>query len=935
MRKCLLVITFVLAACFAANAESVPATVAARKAAAFLHLKSDSQLKLIKSPHETFYLFGVNDGGFVIVSADNRVQPILGYSLSSSIDVDNLPSNFAAWLAGCDKQIRAAMEDDDLPVHFGWLEQGMDKSGVDGYDSIVGPLLTTTWAQEPQYNDMCPLYGGSRTLTGCIATAMAQVMKYWNWPDTGVGQHSYSTANYGVLSADFGATAYDWTNMPTALTSSSSAAQVNAVATLMYHCGVAVEMKYGINASGISSNIAFNNGLNHPCPENALRTYFKYSAALTGVRRSDFTSEDWASLIKNEIDHRRPVLYAGIGLTIGHEFVCDGYDTNGYFHFNWGWNGLADGYFTFSSLNPAGNDFSNTQSAIIGIEPDTLYGSSTACTVTVVSADTSKGSVSGGGTYNYRDTVILNAIPANGYRFLKWSNGISANPYPVLAHDISLTAYFANALAEDGDILSYTGTDVSERGVYTLNSHDRIGMKLSASVLAGHKYLSAVYLYHYDGDFVVYVHHGGDEAPGPVVYTQPYTIPENAGMGWHLVRFENPVPIDTNENLWITVRIVGEGLPYMGARNLGIPDGNWISTDDGASWQHLNQIPNSSQWADTTICWYLRCVTSQDSIVDDVLSPTAFLIVPEQCNVGDTVIAEILHSSTSTVEWIFHDADFAISDGDTAFLVWDNAGMHSVEARVEGPGGSSIVGDSILVLDCNTPISSFPYIINYGDDDEVLRACWQLIFYGESHGYYNVVSDYFAVFILNKSDDRYISPLFDLSGDREMMLEINYISSASCLVTVEVSQGGVDSSDFTTVYTLPATSTPTVTPPIDLSQYYQGNPVRVAIRMRKNDDSEDPRFEMLGLRIWDNLDIDDVEGTTLAVYPNPARRSVTVTLPETHGTLTLFDATGRQLMQCRTTSTETTVDVHTLPQGVYMLQYTSPRGTATSRLVVQ
>ncbi len=192
MRKSLLIITLLVSvSCFVANAESVPATVAARKAAAFLQLKSDSQLKLMKSPYETFYLFDIKGGGFVIVSADYRVQPILGYSLSSSIDVDKLPSNCAAWLDGYDKQIRAAMEEASLPVHSGWQEQGMAKSGVDGYDSIIGPLLTTTWDQSPFYNDMCPTFYGERTLTGCVATAMAQVMNYWNWPDTGVGQHSY------------------------------------------------------------------------------------------------------------------------------------------------------------------------------------------------------------------------------------------------------------------------------------------------------------------------------------------------------------------------------------------------------------------------------------------------------------------------------------------------------------------------------------------------------------------------------------------------------------------------------------------------------------------------------------------------------------------------------------------------------------------------
>ena len=166
MRKYLLVITLVLSACIAANAQSVSKAVAAAKATAFLQLKSDTQLQLLKSPYETLYLFAIDGGGFVIVSADNRVQPILGYSLQSNLNAENLPQNFSAWIDSYDRQIRSVMEDATLPIHSGWLGQGSPKSGVEGYDSIVGPLLTTTWDQSPLYNRLCPLDGGHPTMTG-------------------------------------------------------------------------------------------------------------------------------------------------------------------------------------------------------------------------------------------------------------------------------------------------------------------------------------------------------------------------------------------------------------------------------------------------------------------------------------------------------------------------------------------------------------------------------------------------------------------------------------------------------------------------------------------------------------------------------------------------------------------------------------------------
>ncbi len=939
MRKSLLIITLLVAvSCFVANAESAPATVAARKAAAFLQLKSDSQLKLMKSPYETFYLFDIKGGGFVIVSADYRVQPILGYSLSSSIDVDKLPSNCAAWLDGYDKQIRAAMEEASLPVHSGWQEQGMAKSGVDGYDSIIGPLLTTTWDQSPFYNDMCPTFYGERTLTGCVATAMAQVMNYWNWPDTGVGQHSYLTDQYGELSASF-ETAYDWANMPTSLTSSSSSAQVAAVATLMYHCGISVNMDYGTLAQGGSGaySIMYSYGLNYPCAENALRTYFKYSPDMVGVKRFFFTGEEWEAMIKNEIDHRRPILYSGYDPVGGHEFVCDGYDTNGFFHFNWGYGGSGDGYFTLSMLNPLEYDFNYGQQAVIGIVPDTLYGSSSTCTVSAASADPSKGSVSGGGTYNYRDTVLLNATPANDYRFLRWSNGVNINPYPILAHDVSLTAIFNKNLAEDGDVLSYTGVNTRQQGVFNINKSTRIGIKLPAYYLAGHKYLSAVDLFHYFGDYVIYVHSGGDDAPGPVVYTQPGTI-QSDRLSWNRLHFETPVPIDTNNNLWITVRFLRDEMAsYMGAPGLNIPEGNWISTDNGNSWLHLNQIQDASRWNDTSICWFIRCVTTSDSIVDTQLTPSAFFVLPETCNVGDTVEVELLHSTVSTVEWDFHDADYYSTVSDSAFLVWNNVGRHVVEARIESPVGSTVVGDTILAADCVTPVSTYPYVINYDETDEPLRVCWQTVSYGESEGYYHLQPDYFAALIFDGTDDRYISPLFDLSGDGTIMLEVKHVTPRGSVVTVEISQGGgIDSSDFTTIYLLPITDTiAATTQPINLSQYNQGNPVRIAIRLRKEAGSDNPIIGIPGLRIWQYVGIDDVEDATLTVYPNPARHIVSVNLPDAHGTLTLFDVTGRRQMQCQTTSSEVTIDVSTLPQGVYMLQYTSQRGTSTTRFVVK
>ena len=938
MRKYLLFITLALLAFLPTHAETVSESTAAWQAVRFLHLENISQLQQLKSPHETLYLFAVEERGFVIVSADNRVQPILGYSLHSNINADNLPSNLAAWLDGLDMQIRAAMEDAALPVHSGWQTQGTPKSGVDGYDSIVGPLLTTTWDQYPFYNNLCPRIGGVPTVTGCVATAMAQVMKYWNWPASGVGQHSYSGALYGELSANFGSTLYDWSNMPNQLTSSSTPTQVSAVATLMYHCGVAVEMIYGTvedNGSAAWEQM-FQYGLNFPCAENALRTYFKYSPSLTGVVRNNYTAAEWAALIKNEIDHRRPVLYSGKNdLNLGHEFICDGYDTNGFFHFNWGYSGAGDGFFALSLLNPLYDDFSIGQSAVIHIEPDTLFSTSTTCTVNATSDNPAHGSVIGSGVYNYRDTVTLQAHPASGYRFLHWSNGSTYNPFPLLAHDLNMTAYFTNALADTGEVLSYCGSDPSHRGVFSVNNSSRIGIKLPAFVLSGHKYLTAVELYHYSGIFVVNVHRGGDDAPGPIIYSQPCLL-QAGDTRWNRFKFETPVPIDTNNNLWVTVRFINT-ISYMGVSNMMTPDGNWISDDNGATWRHLNEEEPHSSRDDTTICWFIRCVTSSDSIVDSQLAPTAFIAAPEMSSVGDTVPVEIMHSTASTVEWIAGDADYSYTASDTAYFIWNNAGEYVVEARVESPGGSTVVSETIYISDCETPIHTFPYYNHFNIDDQLLTACWQYLNYGEGSSYVTTYSC-FTVLVDDGADERYISPYFDL-GDETIMLELDHYTPSSCNITVEVTQGGLDSSDFTTIYTLPYIDDTeeeyVTTSPICLSDYYQGNPIRLAIRIRRNDSPSFPRFELYGLRLYRYVGIDEVENTPMAVYPNPARQTVLLSLPAPNGTLTLFDAAGHILMQRRSTTCNTSLDVSSLPQGVYMIHYTSQQDTATKRLVVK
>jgi hypothetical protein len=312
-----------------------------------------------------FYVFNVGSVGFVIVAGDDTVTPILGYSDQGNFVSENMPSNLKKWLENYKKEILFIIENDikaTEEINKSWnLDQNNNKSNNSTFSTnSVNPLIQTRWDQSPYYNAQCP----SNSVTGCVATAMAQVMKFWNYPATGSGFHSYNHPQYGTLSANYGNTTYQWSSMPNSVTSSN-----NAVATLMYHCGVSVNMNYNIASAGGSSAQTLD-------VVNALKTYFNYSTSIQGLYRTSYTDSQWIALLKVELDAGRPIQYAGTGSGGGHSFVCDGYDVNNYFHFNWGWSGNSDAYFLLNSLNPGSigtgggaGGFNSNQRAIVGIQP--------------------------------------------------------------------------------------------------------------------------------------------------------------------------------------------------------------------------------------------------------------------------------------------------------------------------------------------------------------------------------------------------------------------------------------------------------------------------------------------------------------------------------------------------------------------------------------
>jgi uncharacterized protein YjdB len=284
--------------------------------------------------------------GFVIVSSDDRAKEVLGYTDAGNFSLSELPDNFKYWLSMYEKELEllAQTPESDLKIQ---AQPEPPLTRAPAYELSVAPLLKSKWDQDAPYNLYTPTYGGEQLVTGCVATAMAQIMYYHKWPVTGSGSHTYTSRTLNITStADFGATTYRWNDMLDLYGGSYTTAQGQAVATLMFHCGVAVEMDY--NSTSVGGSAAYSSDVPY-----ALKTYFGYDRGAAYVYRDYTPHSEWVATLKTEISSGRPVYYSGSGGAGGHAFVCDGYDASDKFHFNWGWSGSSDGYFELSALNPS------------------------------------------------------------------------------------------------------------------------------------------------------------------------------------------------------------------------------------------------------------------------------------------------------------------------------------------------------------------------------------------------------------------------------------------------------------------------------------------------------------------------------------------------------------------------------------------------------
>ncbi len=330
---------------------------------------------------QPYYVFNAGDNqGFVIVSGEDRFANVIAYSDHGHFELDNAPASLRSWMNLYAQYVEAYWNNDSLKA----ATPARAAAQV-----VVSPLLgDITWGQDAPFNDKCPSYtDGTSSVhyyTGCVAAAATQIMRYYKYPTRGTGEKSCTVKGI-ELSANFGATEYNWDNMlanyPRGGTFST--AQRDAVATLAAHFGVAVEMEYEKAGSGASPMMV----------PGALKNYFGYDSHVTLRKRDYYSTTEWMNIIKSELDAGRPVYYGGASDagTGGHAFVCDGYDENGYVHINWGWYGSSNGYFLVNRLNPSDlgegggtGGYNRDQEMVTGIQPATedksdvelpLYGS--------------------------------------------------------------------------------------------------------------------------------------------------------------------------------------------------------------------------------------------------------------------------------------------------------------------------------------------------------------------------------------------------------------------------------------------------------------------------------------------------------------------------------------------------------------------------------
>ena len=424
-----------------------------------------------------FYVFNAARG-FVIVAAQDVATPILGYSVENQFDANSIPENMEWWLQDYANQIQFGMETQNVGFEktakqwesvktTGRLSENRNRSVV------VPPLLgSIIWDQGRYYNNLCPEANaptlGNHTYAGCVACAMSQIMRKWNHPAQGVGSHQLPPYDNPANVLDFSQTYYDWANMPVALTDEYGTlldgiteTQINAVATLMYHAGVSVSTTY--RTSGSSADV--------DNPVGAFKNNFDYSDEL---EKEGLYSQDvaiWKAKLRSSLDHGYPVFYGGSSPSGAHAFVCDGYDSEGNFHINWGYSGNQNDYYAIGALNYGATGYNTQNYAIFNVHPS---GTTTSFSVNL-STNNEHGAVTGSGNYNHGTSVTVHAeATTGGYYFCYWTeDGVivseDADYTFSITYNRNLEAVFMDSFTVEAETSNATHGTVSGGGTYGYN----------------------------------------------------------------------------------------------------------------------------------------------------------------------------------------------------------------------------------------------------------------------------------------------------------------------------------------------------------------------------------------------------------------------------------------------------------------------------------
>jgi photosystem II stability/assembly factor-like uncharacterized protein len=448
-----------------------------------------SPFKILKESTPAYYTFNFEGGGWAIISATDAAIPILAYSTEGSFDENNINSSMKSWLEGYNNQILYAIKNKIQNAATAKEWQNALNSNFNVNNNKVGPLLTCTWDQKQFYNDSCPADKGApagfngHVPAGCVAIALAQIMKYYSYPLKGIGSHSYFLPKYGTVSADFGNTKYNWDNMPDIVDMPNK-----DIAGFIYQCGVAIDMQYDSTSSGADFLQSGSSS-----PEYALVNHFGYHDSIQQYNRTfdSIGNELWIARLKLELDKHRPIYYAGCSNADCHAYVCDGYDNSfpAKFHFNWGWGGVGNGYFAITAIPNDNNyvpPYNIYNSIFTNIRPNLDYKLS----FQIVTPDNEQSFPA-----NSLIKVDLDVLYGSPKKFNLYIDNVNSDsvlsvPYTFTINSKSLVLgeHTLKVTANDGK------TSVSEIKIFRINAGNLLGLQtvIPASVYDGVQYFSIV-----------------------------------------------------------------------------------------------------------------------------------------------------------------------------------------------------------------------------------------------------------------------------------------------------------------------------------------------------------------------------------------------------------------------------------------------------------